>query len=406
MRARSRPQTLRSARSGALPPFRARHGRGWEARSTVPMTSAAKSGGASSCRALIQTWSALPRPAAASLHAAARWWLWRAQTGRLRAAAACWAMSVNGAAGKSGAQAEGVVDLFAPIRDDAAPQRKQGARARAASAAGGRFQSGGVRQRRRGRCSWRVWCSVCAHPAAGPGMLHCEISGPRYETKPWSLSAWRGCSDRPHRRPLTATRPAAAGPDYLAVLARVCRQGLAGPAQAHLGSVYVAAPALMLDAVEARTITFLLLDNIALASNLPDQHDEDTTLTSKRPESGLLEPCMHAQRAVSGARSRGAKRGPARRRRSWARRRWRRAARARPRPDSPTTASRWAWPSCSRRRPATCAQARPGATASLLSAPEGVQSGSVARLRCAHPGACCAGADATSHAAACQPPAA
>ncbi|KAK9842285.1 hypothetical protein WJX81_004630 [Elliptochloris bilobata] len=45
--------------------------------------------------------------------------------------------------------------------------------------------------------------------------------------------------------------PAAEGPDYFAVLARVCRQGLAGPSQAHLSSLFAAAPALSLDAVEA-----------------------------------------------------------------------------------------------------------------------------------------------------------
>lgn len=45
---------------------------------------------------------------------------------------------------------------------------------------------------------------------------------------------------------------ALAGPDYFAALARVCRQGLAGPTQAHLGSLYAAAPALTLDAVEVR----------------------------------------------------------------------------------------------------------------------------------------------------------
>ncbi len=115
------------------------------------------------------------------------------------------------------------------------------------------------------------------------------------------------------------------------------------------------------------------------------------TLTLKRLKSGLHKPCMRAQHIVRGAWAHGTEQAPARRRRSWARRRWRRAARARPRPDSPTTASPWAWPFCSRRRPATRAQARPGATASLLSAPEGVQGGSVARLRCARPGACCAG---------------
>jgi hypothetical protein len=90
------------------------------------------------------------------------------------------------------------------------------------------------------------------------------------------------------------------------VLARVCRQGLAGPAQAHLGSVYVAAPALMLDAVEARTTRFLSLDTIALASILSDQHKADMDIVFEMPKvwppravhacTAHREPCMAARR--------------------------------------------------------------------------------------------------------------